>query len=204
MSDKGNQLYLAEFDEIEQLGSAIYKEYVQGNLKENDAITQCENIFIYAFFKGIRIGYEDLDLDEADIAFFEDYFNKNPEVVNYTINHFIDGKTWRERLLDHLQNLDGEYSIKKLVVTEYHRDVNAGIEDLGHLFKDAKEETVYKKWITMGDDKVRDSHSYLDGVKVKLDEDFYTYNGDHAPYPGMFGNAEEDCNCRCRVQLTRN
>lgn len=202
MSKENSKNYLAEFDEIETLGSSIYKEYIQGNLKENEAIEQLENTFLYAYFQGLRIGCEDLDVDEADIAFFEDIFKQsyNAELV---INKYLGGKTWKERLIDHLENLDGEYSIKKLAITEFHRDVNEGIRDLGEVFENVKGQKVYKKWETMQDDKVRDSHSYLQGVKVKLNEDFYTYTGEHAPFPGMFGSPEEDCNCRCRVQLVK-
>ena len=34
------------------------------------------------------------------------------------------------------------------------------------------------------DDKVRETHRYLEGASVSLDEEFWTFDGDHAAYPG--------------------
>lgn len=203
MSKEGTNLYIAEFDEVETLGSYIYKAYLQGELEENEAIQQCENLFIHAFLRGFQVGYKDLDLDSADIAFFEEYIRQRNWMIEDMTEGYFDGKTWKDRLLEHFQNLDGEYSIKKLLVTEYHRDINKGLEEFGNTYQDAKGEELYKTWETMQDDRVRDTHDYLDGVKVKIGDDFYTYNGDHAPYPGRFGIPEEDCNCRCRIRLAK-
>ena len=58
-----------------------------------------------------------------------------------------------------------------------------------------------KKWQTMEDDRVRDTHDYLQGVVVDRDERFYTFDGDSARYPGDFGLPENNVNCRCYVEL---
>ena len=55
----------------------------------------------------------------------------------------------------------------------------------------------------MLDDKVRDTHQYLEGIEVGLDDLFYSESGASAEYPGGFGDPEEDCNCRCYVTLVR-
>ena len=75
---------------------------------------------------------------------------------------------------------------------------NEGINGFGELYGS---NLLTKTWKSMKDDKVRDTHDYLDGMTVGFDEDFYTYNGDHAKYPGLFGVPEEDVNCRCLVHL---
>ena len=75
---------------------------------------------------------------------------------------------------------------------------NEGINGFGNLYGMPN---ITKHWVTMRDDKVRDTHDYLEGTEVPFNEDFYTYNGDHAPFPGMFGVPEEDVNCRCIVEL---
>ena len=49
----------------------------------------------------------------------------------------------------------------------------------------------------MMDDKVRDTHSYLQSKKVPIGEEFFTYDGDSALYPGGFKSAENNVNCRC-------
>jgi hypothetical protein len=47
------------------------------------------------------------------------------------------------------------------------------------------------------DDRVRDTHDPLEGVTVDWDEEFYTWDNDHAPYPGAFEKPENSVNCRC-------
>ena len=51
----------------------------------------------------------------------------------------------------------------------------------------------------MADERVRDTHSYLELETVGIDDDFYTYDGDHAPYPGLFALPENNINCRCEI-----
>ena len=61
---------------------------------------------------------------------------------------------------------------------------------------------VTKTWFTMRDEVVRDTHNYLESQSIPLEEEFFTYDGDHAPYPGQFTKAENNVNCRCIVRLT--
>jgi SPP1 gp7 family putative phage head morphogenesis protein len=56
-----------------------------------------------------------------------------------------------------------------------------------------------KEWLTTQDDQTRDSHSDMDGQVVAIDAEFESPNGGTAQYPGDFGEAEEDANCRCTV-----
>ena len=56
-----------------------------------------------------------------------------------------------------------------------------------------------KQWDATLDNKTRDTHAELDGKIVEYEEDFDSSSGYSAPYPGAFGVAEEDCNCRCMV-----
>lgn len=54
-----------------------------------------------------------------------------------------------------------------------------------------------KTWHTMEDNRVRDTHEYIDRMTKPLNEPFYTYTGDSAMYPQGFGDAENNINCRC-------
>lgn len=59
----------------------------------------------------------------------------------------------------------------------------------------------YKTWHTMGDDKVRETHWPMDGVRVGIDE-FFNVNGYDMLFPmdGEHGAPpEEIINCRCWV-----
>lgn len=54
-----------------------------------------------------------------------------------------------------------------------------------------------KTWHTMEDNRVRDTHEYIDRMTKPLNEPFYTYTGDSAMYPQGFGDAENNIGCRC-------
>lgn len=53
-----------------------------------------------------------------------------------------------------------------------------------------------REWVATADDRTRDEHRALDGKIVALDEEF-TVGSARAMYPGGFGVAEMDINCRC-------
>ena len=77
--------------------------------------------------------------------------------------------------------------------TSAHRAFSVGQFETALSGKKAKTKT----WQTMLDDKVRDQHSYLQGITIPIDAEFYTYTGAHAICPGKFNEADNDCNCRC-------
>ena len=110
-----------------------------------------------------------------------------------TVNLEIAGKTFRDRILDE----DTAEEILRVIDTEAHRDYNAGVYNAAK----ASGKAPRKKWYTMMDDRVRDSHRYLHGMVVGLDDLFYTEDGDSALYPGGFDLPENNCNCRCVVTL---
>lgn len=60
---------------------------------------------------------------------------------------------------------------------------------------------VVKQWDSTLDGRTRPTHRMLDGQIVDIDE-YFISNGNKALYPGSFGVAKEDCNCRCQA-LTR-
>lgn len=55
----------------------------------------------------------------------------------------------------------------------------------------------YKTWVTMMDDKVRDTHRYLHAMTIPIDDYFVTFDGDKALAPGGFENPDNNVNCRC-------
>lgn len=92
--------------------------------------------------------------------------------------------------------------IMRVVETDSHRVYN---EAMWNVAKEAESRgyVIYKRWETMLDDRVRDTHAYLQGEAVPLSEYFYTYDGDYALRPGDFQFPENTINCRCRLVLTR-
>ena len=119
------------------------------------------------------------------------------------VNREVAGETFRDRV----QNLFEDSvlaqptvpDLLRIVETEAHRDYNSGVYDAGKKSGiDLK-----KQWVTMGDDRVRDTHEYLEGAVVGLDDRFYTFDGDSALHPGDFEKASNNVNCRCVITLAR-
>lgn len=199
---EGEKLYIAEFDEINRLGDYLYEEYTNGKRTTVEINAILSDIFLSAFLRGVLVAFTDLgiDIESDEYAYYKSLLDDS-NVAEQSVNQEIDGKTYQERVEEHLLNLDGESSIQKIVETEVHRNMNNAIYDVGNVIRDSGIQ-VYKTWRTMLDDRVRDSHDYLEGTKLEIDEEFYTYNGNHTLFPGQFGVGEEDVNCRCYAQLS--
>lgn len=201
------ETYLTTFDELHALGKSLYQDYVQGNKTIKEVTEQCEDLFYYAYMLGYRIGGDDLDIEEDEAVYYLDYLKGTDNPTKSVNQSFIeDGakKTFKDCIKEHLENLDGESSIEKVLDTEWHRNTNSGIQQFATDYAKNTSSVLYKVWRTELDNKVRDTHSYLEGMKVGINDEFYTYNGDHALYPGMFDNASEDVNCRCTVHITKD
>ena len=109
------------------------------------------------------------------------------------VNLEIDGKTFRERITED----SSPEEIIRIIDTEAHRDYNTGIYDAA----ETSGKPVRKRWSTMMDGRVRDTHDYLEGMTVGLQDNFYTYDGDSALYPGGFSLPQNNVNCRCWITL---
>lgn len=84
-------------------------------------------------------------------------------------------------------------SLKVLMDSEFHRCYGQGGMDMAlHSGKQ-----VLKTWETMQDDRVRETHDFLDGVTIPLGEKFVTLDMDEAMFPGDFKLPENVVNCRC-------
>lgn len=192
MSKENRKLYIAKFDEINAISKQMYDDYISGKKTESETESDFEDFLLYAYSIGFLMGAEDIGASKDQLA------SPISQQVIDAVDRKFEGITAKQRLKDHLLNQDGASSIERLMNTEWHRMTNEGINGFGNLYGMPN---ITKHWITMRDDKVRDTHDYLEGTEVPFNEDFYTYNGDHAPFPGMFGVPEEDVNCRCIVEL---
>lgn len=88
----------------------------------------------------------------------------------------------------------------RIARTEGHRIQQASQMDAQKAAK-AKGADVVKQWNSILDGKTRPTHRKLDGQIREVDEPF-EMDGKKAMFPGDFGSAAEDCNCRC-ASLTR-
>ena len=105
----------------------------------------------------------------------------------------IAGETWVKRINDAITI--GE--LARIFVTESHRCFSDGQWD------SANGRAKYKIWHTQEDEKVRESHWYIDGMKVEINDYFYTLDGDRALRPYDFQYPENSINCRCYLEYTK-
>lgn len=113
------------------------------------------------------------------------------------VNLEIKGETFRDRVEEQVDELS-EDGLIRIIDTESHRDYNTGVYDAA---KESGRTDIRKKWNTMMDWKVRETHDYLEGAIVGIDDRFYTFDGDSALAPGGFALPENNINCRCWLTL---
>lgn len=178
---------LMPFDEINALKQRIEdgKQGDTGALRRDKGkyIDEVTDLLLIAYFFGNEDASKQLG---KTIELDEDEARK-------VIEQPVAGKTYIERLTEYLE-AENVADIDRVIETEAHRVYNQSAYEAA-----VKAGATMKTWETMQDPRVRDPHDYLQSVTIPIDAEFYTYNGDHAYYPGQFGVAEEDCNCRCWV-----
>lgn len=184
--------YKLAFDELNKMtiqivNDAFHETKLQNYESSKDEVKEyLEDILIEAYLLGSK---------SAAYILGED-IPPSSDGLERTINKSIDGKTFRDRIDDHLDigSLDG---LITLVESEFQRTFNASLFDSAQTFTQHTGRPVLKQWITMQDDRVRDTHDYLYGMEIPLDQPFYTFDGDYAMYPHDFTKAENNVNCRC-------
>lgn len=125
-----------------------------------------------------------------------------------SVDKKIAGKNWQERFREYFENNDATAEdIMRVAETDSHRIYNEAIyavgeaADSGAAGEEAKG-VVMKTWETMLDDRVRETHSYLQSESVPFDRPFYTFDGDYADRPGDFKDPRNNVGCRCRIRLS--
>ena len=109
-------------------------------------------------------------------------------------------KNFEDRAREHLASGDAG-RLQSLAESEWHRVYHAGMLDAARAFQRRTGRGVLKTWLTMLDDRVRDTHDYLEGISVPLEAEFYTFDGDPTPAPGGFTLPGNNVNCRCSLRL---
>ena len=123
------------------------------------------------------------------------------DAVNAAVYAEIAGKTWQDRVIGYYESGGSLYDIMRIAETDATRIYNQGAVDA--VVANGLEGSTSKRWRTMNDDRVRDTHDYLEGMVVPFNERFYTYDNDSAEFPGGFTLPENNINCRCVVEIIR-
>ena len=131
--------------------------------------------------------------------------------MNRAVFKVVAGKNWEQRVSEYYDSDSGTIDdVIRVVDTDMNRIYNDSILNVGER-ADAEDDaedngqvkpSVMKTWQTMLDDRVRDTHEYLEGMTIPVNRRFYTYDGDSALYPGDFSNPANVINCRCRISLS--
>lgn len=177
-------------DRIDEILDMLLMQYIYGNEDANEML-------------GIIVDWSRTTETDTTITLGTDPYRVDTDRMNSAVNAVIADKTWKERVRDWYESGNGTPDdIIRIIETESHRVYNDSILDVG---KQAEKETggVYKTWFTMLDDRVRETHEYLEGETVPYNERFYTFDGDSAMAPGGFSNPQNNINCRCAIWLTR-
>ena len=177
-------------DELNRLNTEIRERFGKESLQKRDKrekediIDELLDLFLLAYAMGNSVTNDNLSSDYAPSV----------DDVMKVVDAKVAGKTWRERVEDYFANGGTGEDIARIADTEMHRIANTAALDTAK-YAGASNKT----WVTMLDDRVRDTHDYLEGETVGIDDDFYTYDGDHASAPGLFELAENNVNCRCEL-----
>lgn len=179
------------FDELNVLEAKIeaIKDQDPEQLKKYkaDYIDEITDFFVLSYVYGTNDAGKQLDQEiMPDLADLQEALSKR-----------FDGKDYKERLSDYFDN-GTTYDINRVLETDMHRIYNTGLWDGAR-----RAGATHKTWQTMQDNRVRDTHVYLDGVTIPIDAEFYSYMGGKTMYPGQWGIAEEDCGCRCWVTFSK-
>ena len=177
-------------DELNRVDSEIRERFGDETLEkrdkreEEDIIDELLDLFLLAYAMGNSVTNDNLSSN----------YEPSVDDVMKVVDAKVAGKTWRERVGEYFSSGGTGADLARIADTEMHRIANAAALDAAK-----RAGATSKTWVTMLDDRVRETHDYLEGMTVGIDEDFYTYDGDHASAPGLFELAENNVNCRCEL-----
>ena len=174
-------------DELNRFNTRIRERFGGGKLNaddEEDIIDELLDLFLLAYSMGVNVTNDNLASN----------WQPTLDEVMKTVDKKVAGKNWKQRVEDYFANGGTGEDIARIADTDMHRIANtAALETARHAG------ATTKTWVTMLDDRVRETHDYLEGVTVGIDDEFITYDGDRAYAPGLFELASNNVNCRCEL-----
>lgn len=179
------------FDELNAFNDQIRAQFAQGvrlSKQDNyeDILDELLDLFLLSYARANEV---------TNAKLSSDWIPSIQDVME-TVNEKVAGKTWEERIKEWFDNGGTGDDIIRIAETESHRIANRSALDTAK-----KAGATKKTWWTMMDDKVRESHDYLLGVTVGIDDEFITFDGDRAQAPSMFSLPENNINCRCELEF---
>lgn len=177
-------------DELNALKSRIKKYFDATGIKSRKDAKRIEDAMLDFFLLTVVFAVNDINLQ------FGTNIHPSAQEIQDTVYRPIHGATWVDRLFAWYMAGCAMEDIFTIIETEAHRVSNEIAYDTA-----IKAGAKTKTWQTMLDDRVRDTHSWLQGTTVPIDGYFYSYNGGQTLFPGQWGIPEEDINCRCELEF---
>ena len=231
MREEDYRRYSNMFDDIHWLAVDNYSVVDTSDLNERKRKLKksAENTLITAYLNGMAAAVHMIN-DLFYQAGMKKYFSPSvsEKDLERAVFEKIAGKDFAQRLDEYSSEFGNDAEVERVLQTEAHRLFNTGLIDALILYEltdyddlkstedegseenplnpdlpktEAQKPKFGKQWRTMEDERVRDTHVYLDGVKAASDERFYTYDGDSARFPGDFSKAQNNINCRCWIDI---
>ncbi len=134
--------------------------------------------------------YDNLGLDIKDLK----------QVIRSEVSRGISQNYSYEQMASLIKRASGNTynNSVRIARTEGHRITNEATYNAQVKAK-SKGARIMKEWDATLDMKTRPEHQYLDGQIVDVDKPFKDSEGNEAMYPGGFGIARLDINCRCCI-----
>ncbi len=189
------------FDELDILRERLNADFSLGTeqrkLFRDDRIDEILDMLIMAYVFGTEDADEELTVEETVVT---------DEMYN-SVWLEIAGRNWEQRVREYFDDPNGTVDdIMRVVETDTNRIYNDAVLNVGRKTSEKiapSGRAVTKTWNTMLDDRVRDTHEYIESVTVPINERFYTFDGDSAMAPGGFADPKNNINCRCSITLNR-
>lgn len=185
------------FDELEILRERLNADFSLGTEQRklflDDRIDEILDMLIMAYVFGTEDADEELTVTEE----------VNTDEMYQAVWLEIAGRNWEQRVREYFDDPSGTVDdIMRVVETDTNRIYNDAVLNVGEKVS-KRGVPVSKTWNTMLDDRVRDTHEFLESVTVPVDRRFTTFDGDSARYPGDFADPQNNINCRCAITLNR-
>lgn len=178
---------LMPYDELNTLKQYfIAAQAENGSISPDDAEDEILDLLIMAYVFGVQSASDSLGMD----------ITADPDKMRESIYKRIADKDFAQRAREAAERGDTA-DLALIAETDAHRVYSEAVVEAGR----ASGRPVKKRWETMQDSRVRETHDYLQSMVVDLNDEFYTFDGDHALGPGGFQLAENNCGCRCVLDL---
>ena len=208
---------IATIDELTVLAERVIAETenLPEEQKRKRVIDEVYEILVLAYIFGVdRVQTQDIERTEEAVQQPQSASDGTETVQTENVPYeteklynalykSIGGETFEQRIDRRIREgtLDKE-TLKRILETEYHRMEETGAYDRAIRYAEESGLNPYKVWQTMSDDRVRDTHWYLQDMEIPAEAWFYTFDGDSARCPGDFELPENNVNCRCWLKYT--